>query len=88
MKTFFTKKFKKNYIRRISPNKNLDKRFTKRYLLFVQNPQNKILEDHPLSGKMKGFRAISITGGLRAIYYVHDDIVYFVDIGIHNQVYY
>lgn len=55
--------------------------------LFVQNPHNPFLNDHPLKGSKEGFRSFSITGDIRAIYYVAEGNAYFVDIGTHNQVY-
>jgi len=87
VKTFFTKDFKKAYAKRISHRRNLVARFEERYDLFVEDQRNPILEDHALSGKLEGFRAFSITGDTRAVYFIHDNIAYFVDIGTHNQVY-
>lgn len=87
MNTYFTKIFKKHYLKRISPFTNIDIRFAERRNLFVNDPSNPILENHPLTGKMKGYRAFSITGDIRVIYYIHNNISYFVDIGTHNQVY-
>ena len=87
MKTYFTKSFKKAYAKRIKQNKNLEKRFDQRYDLFVDETSDEVLKDHALSGKLQGHRAFSITGDIRVIYYVHEDIAYFVDIGTHNQVY-
>ena len=87
MKSFFLKKFQKHYKKRIQPHKALDEKFRKRYLLFIQDQTNPILEDHQLKRDLKGYRAFSITGDLRAIYYIKNDIAFFVDIGTHNQVY-
>ena len=87
MKTFFTKKFRKAYKKRIQPNKNLGKRFEERYDIFIENPSNELLDDHALGSKLKGHRAFSITGDIRVVYYIHEEITYFVDIGTHNQVY-
>lgn len=87
MNTFFTNGFKKYYHKRISPYKKLDEQFRLRRKLFISDPGNPILKDHSLSGKMKGHRSFSITGDIRVIYYVHEGIAYFVNIGTHNQVY-
>lgn len=87
MKTYFTRTFKKHYLKRIRPFLNLDRRFEEKRNLFVDDPNNSILGDHSLSGKMKGYRAFSITGDIRVIYHIHSNIAYFVDIGTHNQVY-
>ena len=87
MKTHFTKSFKKAYAKRIRQNKNLVKRFDQRYDLFVDDPSDEMLKDHQLSGRLEGHRAFSITGDIRVIYYIYDNIAYFIDVGSHNQVY-
>lgn len=87
MRAFFTKSFKKAYSKRVSYHKNLVSRFEERYDLFEENPTNPTLKDHALSGKLEGFRAFSITGDIRVVYYIYDNVAYFVDIGTHNQVY-
>jgi len=46
-----------------------------------------LLQDHLLMGKLEGYRAFSVTGDIRVVYYIHDQTAYFVDIGTHNQVY-
>ncbi len=87
MNVHFNKSFKKSYTKRIKSNKNLEARFEERYDLFVENRSNPILKDHELTRKMRGYRAFSITGDIRVLYYVFEEIAYFVDIGTHNQVY-
>lgn len=87
MKIHFTKSFKKVYSKRIRQNKNLEKRFDQRYDLFFDDPSDEVLKDHALSGRLQGYRAFSITGDIRVVYYIYDETAYFVDIGTHNQVY-
>jgi len=87
VRAFFTKSFKKAYSKRVSHRKNLVSRFEERYDLFEENPTNPTLQDHVLSGKLEGFRAFSITGDIRVVYHIYDNVAYFVDIGTHNQVY-
>lgn len=87
MNVHFTKSFKKAYSKRIRSNKNLEKKFEERYDLFVENPQNLLLKDHSLSGKLEGQRAFSVTGDIRVVYYAYQETAYFMDIGTHNQVY-
>lgn len=55
--------------------------------IFEQNNSDPTLKDHALSGKLKGYRSFFVTGDIRVIYYIHENIAYFVDIGTHNQVY-
>lgn len=87
MKAEFTHDFIKIFKKRFRNKSNFQKKFGERVKLFVQSPQEQILQDHPLSGKQEGYRAFSITGDIRVIYYIQDDIAYFVDVGTHNQVY-
>lgn len=87
MNVFFTKSFKKAYAKRIEPHANLAKRFEERYDLFVEDQSHEQLKDHPLTGKLKGNRAFSVTGDIRVVYYIFEETAYFIDIGTHNQVY-
>jgi len=56
--------------------------------LFVANPQNPTLGTQGLSGKWKGHFSINITGDTRAVYFVViEDVVQFVAIGSHSELY-
>ena len=87
MKVEFTHEFIKIYKKRFSHKPNIQKKFEKRLRLFSVDPTQPILKDHVLGGKMKGSRAFSVTGDVRVVYYIYDNIAYFVDIGTHTQVY-
>ncbi len=77
----FTKQFKKL-------RNNQQERFYERLELFKKNPQDRVLRDHALNGKYKGYRSIDVEGDLRALYYVKGDvIVVFAIIGTHSQLY-
>lgn len=81
----FTKGFLKQF-RVLRPKQK--ERFYVRLDLFKKNPHDKVLRDHALKGKYKGFRSIDIEGDLRALYYVKGDtIVIFAFIGTHAQLY-
>lgn len=55
---------------------------------FIVNPQNPTLRNHGLSGKWKGHFSINVTGDTRAVYFVIEkDIVRFVAIGSHSELY-
>jgi mRNA-degrading endonuclease YafQ of YafQ-DinJ toxin-antitoxin module len=45
--------FDKHFKTRVLPNKNLIKRFEGRLELFLEKPNEPILKDHKLIGKMK-----------------------------------
>lgn len=87
MKVEFSHGFIKIFKKRFSHLPNIQEKFNERTRLFAQNPQNPILEDHALSGKLEGHKAFSVTGNIRVVYYEFENIAYFVDIGTHNQVY-
>lgn len=87
MKVEFTNNFIKVYKKRFSHNKNIQKKFDERTRSFVKNHKDPQLLDHPLAGKLRGYRAFSITGDIRVVYIVINSIAYFYDIGTHNQVY-
>ncbi len=87
MKVQFTHGFIKVFKKRFSHRPNFQKRFDERLKKFAENTQDPVLEDHALSGKLQGYKAFSITGDIRVVYYIHEDTAYFVDVGTHNQVY-
>jgi addiction module RelE/StbE family toxin len=85
MKIFLHKNFKKKY-------KNLrlseKEKFKRRRSLFLENPFNSVLNNHPLGGKYKGYRSINITGDLRIIYKpLGSDAALFITIDTHSNLY-
>ncbi|MEI9913605.1 MAG: type II toxin-antitoxin system mRNA interferase toxin, RelE/StbE family [Candidatus Saccharibacteria bacterium] len=56
--------------------------------LFIDKPYHKDLRNHPLYGKWKGYRSISVSGDLRLHFkIVADDRVLFEAVGSHGQLY-
>ena len=84
MEIRFSVDFRKRYQKL---NDKIKKAFHQRLKLFTQDTRNSLLRDHALSGKLKGYRSFSVTGDIRAVYYIQKNIAYFVDVGTHNQVY-
>lgn len=88
MQVKLTKEFKKYFKKRIQPNESLKNKYKDRLSLFVRNRKDPILKDHKLTGKMKDYRAYSVTGDIRVVYFEESrTLAVFVDIGSHNQVY-
>ena len=87
MKVEFTHGFIKIFKKRFVHKKNIQNKFDERLKKFTQDPQSPLLNDHELSGRLKGHRAFSVTGDIRVVYHMHKGIAYFIDIGTHNQVY-
>jgi len=83
----YSDNFKKNFRKRIKPHLNLVRKFNERVNIFLKSPNSPILRDHTLKGKKTSVRAFSITGDIRVIYFIRGDVVVFIDIGSHNQVY-
>ena len=63
--------------------------FKKRLELFINCQSHPTLNNHPLAGELKNYRRVNITGDWRAIFEEIDagQIIYFVAIGTHSQLY-
>ncbi len=76
----FIKEFKKCPIK-------IRESFKKRLEIFIDNKYNIILNNHSLSGKLRGYRSINVNAYWRAIFEENEDVVYFIIIGTHSQLY-
>ena len=65
--------------------------FEKRIELFLTDPFNFQLRNHQLTGKLKKYRSINITGDWRALYSSNkidkENVIIFEAIGTHSQLY-
>jgi len=62
--------------------------FDERLIIFVDNPADERLHNHPLKGSFKGYWSINISGDLRALYRKEgEEIIIFALIGTHSQIY-
>lgn len=85
MQYILSKRFEKDFAK-LSPT--IKKKAIATLEKFVDDPQNPTLRNHGLSGKWKGHFSINVTGDTRAIYFVlEEDIVRFVAIGSHSELY-
>lgn len=87
MEIKYHKRFLKNFKKRIVSNPKLIEQFEERLEKFKENPNNPILKNHKLAGKMEEYRAFSVSGDLRVVYKDIGDEIWLYDIGTHNQVY-
>ena len=80
----FLKQLKKSDVR-------IRKAFKQRLLLFVENPNDLELNNHPLEREYVGFRSIDITVDYRAVYkeVIQEDgtYIYFTSFGTHHKLY-
>ena len=67
------------------------KSFKKRLEIFIKDPYNPQLNNHPLKRNYLGYRSIDITNDWRAVYSEKSEnqetVAFFVDIGTHRQLY-
>jgi addiction module RelE/StbE family toxin len=60
-------------------------------VLFAADPSHESLRNHPLQGKLAGYRSIDVTGDWRAIFREKEAgegiVFYFYKIGTHRQLY-
>lgn len=87
MKIEFHSEFIKIFKKRFGGNDKIKKKFFERSKLFQIDHTNPILRDHRLKGVRSDHRAFSVTGDIRVVYFISNQIAYFIDIGTHNQVY-
>ena len=88
MKYVQHQQFTKHFQKRILNNHKLVKKYVERLELFINNPKNRTLKDHALTGNKKEYRSFWITGDIRVTYKViSNDLIQLYDIGSHNQVY-
>jgi len=85
MRIRFHENFEKQYKKLREGQK---KRVQERLFLFLENPFNPVLGNHPLKGKYKGYRSINITGDLRAVYkFINEQKYIFITIDTHSNLY-
>ncbi len=79
----------KNFEKRLSQlPQNIKSKFKEKMNVFLKDPYNPALNNHPLKGKNKGFRSINITADVRALYKrSKEDYFIFVEIGNHSNLY-
>jgi len=56
---------------------------------FIKDQFNPILNNHSLTGKLKKYKSINVNGDWRVIFQEikEKDVVYFIAIGTHSQLY-
>jgi len=85
MKVVFHKNFKRQFKKL---RKNQQNKFREQLAVFIENPFNPVLNNHPLQGKYEGLRSINVGGDLRAIYEMAEkEIAYFIAINAHSKLY-
>lgn len=72
-------------------NVRIRKSFKEKLEIFISDPQNPQLNNHPLKRNYLGYRSFDITNDWRAIFTEKienkETVIYFVDIGPHAKLY-
>lgn len=84
MKQEYHKNFRKHFDKL---SQKIQDKFEGRLTLFLTDQFHPLLNNHSLSGEYEGCRSINITGDIRAIFYVKNDVVIFINIGSHPELY-
>lgn len=84
MNVFTSKKFEKMFRK---CHQEIKDRFIERLKIFKKNKYNFVLNNHSLTGKLKGLRSINVSGDYRAIFEEKSEDIIFVAIGNHSQLY-
>jgi len=84
----FSTSFKRVFKKRIRGNQELETKFWQKVEIFMQDPFDRTLRTHKLSGKLSDLWSFSIGYDLRVVFYfANESKVVFVDIGKHDEVY-
>lgn len=88
MKIKFSRKFRKQYDKSEAKIRAV---FEKRLQMFMKDPFDPLLNNHQLTGILKSYRSINITGDWRALYSEYTlgnkRVIVFEMFGTHSQLY-
>jgi addiction module RelE/StbE family toxin len=65
----------------------IEEKFYIRLELFLENASHPLLNNHSVDAAYPGCRSINVTGDYRAIFRVEGNLVIFLHIGTHSQLY-
>jgi len=84
----FSSSFRRVFKKKIKGHKELETRFWQKVEIFIEDPFNRTLRTHKLSGRLQDLWSFSIGYDLRVVFYfAEENRVVFVDIGKHDEVY-
>jgi addiction module RelE/StbE family toxin len=85
---FFSNSFKKSFKKTIKNDINLKNKFWDKVNIFINDPFERSLKTHKLSGKLKDLWSFTVEFDIRVIFYFADKSkVVFIDIGTHEEIY-
>ncbi len=84
MRVDYHKQFRKQYQR---SSRKIQAKFNERLRVFIDNPYAPELNNHALHGKYLEYRSINITGDLRAVYEIQGEVIKFLFMDTHSNLY-
>jgi addiction module RelE/StbE family toxin len=85
MQYILSKRFEKDFAKLPKPVKKKVLVVLQKFVNDLADPE---LRSHRLSGKWNNHFSIDVTGDVRAVYvYIKDDVVHFVAVGSHSELY-
>lgn len=84
MRYLTSRQFDKNFSK--LPKKTKEKSVLQ-FEIFLSDPMDPVLNNHKLHGKWSKYRSINMTGDIRAVYVMEDEVARFIDIGSHSNLY-
>jgi len=84
MEIVFHKNFKKK-LKKLSPK--IQDQFYERLETFIEDKNHKTLNNHSVDKVFTDCRSINVTGDYRAIFKEDNNVVHFVNIGTHSELY-
>ncbi len=80
--------YRKQFIKQLAKlPSTIQKQFYKRLRLFLENKFNPILNNHSVDKAFSGCHSINATGDYRAIFHNQGEVVVFLKIGTHSELY-
>lgn len=67
--------------------KKAQEQFIERVKLFVLDMTNPLLHVHPLTGEYRGCYSFNVNADVRVVYEIGDEMIGFLAIGTHSQLY-
>ena len=84
----FSSSFNKSFKKKIKNDRSLENKFWEKLNIFLNDPYERSLKTHKLSGQLQDLWSFSIEFDVRVIFFFVDKSkAVFIDIGTHEEVY-
>ena len=87
LRLVYSKRFAKNLRDFLRKHPKLEAAVKERLSILQNNPKDRRLKIHKLTGKLKDLNAVSISYEFRLIFYLESKAIFLIAIGNHDEVY-